>query len=234
MYHLIQNFSILNLIYWVLNALALMFALSIHEYAHGYVAYRLGDHTAKDMGRLTLNPFAHLDLLGGLLILVGAPILWAKPVPVNAAQMNNGRSIKSNTMKVALAGPLTNLVVSFISGLLLTFYIVVINKTHTAVHIGTPLYIISNLLELLMHINLNLAIFNLIPIPPLDGSKVLGVLLPSKMYMNMLRNQRYLGFIFIALILTGLLGRLLFVLRIPFIQLFNWVFLGILRLFGIG
>ena len=158
----------------------IIFALSFHEFAHGWVAYRHGDLTAKISGRLTLNPMAHLDLFGTLaLYFMGFG--WAKPVPVNPRNLGNP---KRDLMWISLAGPLSNFLLAFISGILLSVLLRIDliggNSTLTVV------------LVMSLQINLVLGIFNFIPIAPLDGSKILGGLLPYK-YHNQLAKLEYYG-----------------------------------------
>ena len=140
----------------------LLFALVFHEFSHGWVAYKLGDPTAKHQGRLTLNPIAHLDPFGSLMILfVGFG--WAKPVPVDSRYLANPRV---DMMKIAFAGPASNLLLALISGILirLTGYM-------------GPL---TSMLILFTQINISLAVFNMIPIPPLDGSQIFSGLMIRK------------------------------------------------------
>lgn len=156
--------------------IVLIMSVVIHEFAHGYTAYLLGDNTARLCGRLTLNPLKHLDLFGSvilplLLVLMNAGFVigWAKPVPYNP---NNLRDIKKGSFLVAIAGVLANLVIVLIFGLLIRFAPLFIGAA-----IAEPFYKITSIIVVL---NLVLVIFNLIPIPPLDGSKILFSYLPVK------------------------------------------------------
>ncbi len=186
----------------------LFFSIIIHEVSHGYAALRSGDPTAKLSGRLTLNPLRHIDPFGTLilpilLIILRSPFLigWAKPVPINPYNLRNPRI---DMAKIGAAGPLSNL------GLAIVFSIIFRL-------IGTG--ILSNLLIIGAYLNILLFIFNLIPIPPLDGSRIIGAFLPYDMYERYMRLERF-GFIIIfALVflvfdftifpLVGLLVRLL-------------------------
>ncbi|MEI7904696.1 MAG: site-2 protease family protein [Candidatus Firestonebacteria bacterium] len=145
--------------------LAIIFGLTIHEFAHGYVAYLRGDGTAKAMGRLTLNPLKHLDLIGTIMLFLG-PIGWAKPVPINPAFFKKPRQ---DLFLVSIAGISANLTTAFILALVARFV------GWEALGAGGQLLVIN-----LMGINLALSVFNLIPLPPLDGSKVLASLLPAR------------------------------------------------------
>jgi len=158
----------------------IIFALSFHEFSHGWMAHRYGDPTAKLAGRLTLNPMAHLDIFGSLaLYLMGFG--WAKPVPVNPQYLANP---KRDMMWIALAGPVSNLIVALISGILLSVLLRL-----GLIGSQSPLVMV---LIMSLQINLVLAIFNFIPIPPLDGSRILEGLIPNK-YHNELAKFEYYG-----------------------------------------
>lgn len=158
----------------------IVFALSFHEFSHGWMAHRYGDPTAKNAGRLTLNPMAHLDIFGSLaLYLMGFG--WAKPVPVDPRYLANP---KRDMMWIALAGPVSNLIVALISGILLS---ILLRMGLIGGQSALTMVLIMSL-----QINLVLAIFNFIPIPPLDGSRILGGLIPYK-YQNELAKFEYYG-----------------------------------------
>jgi len=190
----------------------LLLGVILHEYAHGYIAYKNGDFTAKNMGRLTLNPLAHIDLFGSillplLLILINSSIVfgYAKPVPINPGYFKNYRK---GIRYTSLAGPVTNLIIAFTVGSLygLFYYIlrILFNfpiGAFLAGNIGSQLLIIiQNIFVSAIYINIFLAIFNFIPIPPLDGSKILASFLPDEAMYKFLRMGRF-GFIFIFVIL---------------------------------
>lgn len=152
------------------SVIVLIMSATVHEYMHGFAANQLGDPTAKNMGRLTFNPIKHLDLFGSILLplsllLINSPFLfgWAKPVPYNP---NNLHDRKYGDAKVAVAGPLANLVMALLFAILFRFL--------------DPASMFSYLVSEIIIINLILMVFNLVPIPPLDGSKVLAVFLPDK------------------------------------------------------
>ena len=184
-----------------LQILALLYAIVIHEWAHGFAAYKMGDNTAYYMGRLTLNPIRHMDLFGTvllplLLIVTRSPILfgWAKPVPVNP---NNFRDFKKGEVVVSLAGVTANI----LSALLFTALVFILRHFS-----GMPLiqpmiffFIIASV------INVILFAFNLIPIPPLDGSHILMLLLPPKQAMVFNRIAPYGFIIILGLLLVGVI-----------------------------
>jgi len=189
----------------VFSLIVLLFSVVIHELAHGSVAYSLGDPTAKYQGRLTLNPIKHLDPFGSvilpllLLIVTGGqgPIFgWAKPVPVNP---HNFRDQKWGSLKVALAGPLSNLSLALLFGLLIRF----IPLSFFNLMPGTLL-----IFSFIVQINIILALFNLLPIPPLDGHWILFYFLPESFYNMKAFLQQYGVFILILIIFFGGLGGL--------------------------
>lgn len=163
-----------QLIYYLVSLLytvpVLLIAFPVHECAHGWVAYRLGDDTAKRDGRLTLNPFKHLDFWGTVCLIV-ARFGWAKPVPVNPY---NFRDRKAGMALTSLAGPFSNLIMAFLSLALLKLFGFV---TGVPALLST---IVTNLLVVSAEINAGLFVFNLIPVPPLDGSRILAIFLPER------------------------------------------------------
>ena len=186
--------------YYVLSALVVLITLTIHEYAHAYAAYKLGDPTARNLGRLTLNPIKHLDPVGALCMLF-FHFGWAKPVPINARNFKNPR--KGFAIS-ALAGPAVNLVTSFISAFVYLLLFSILSKLTYSSELTLNLAENTLLFFYLLHvINLGIAIFNLIPVPPLDGSRILGLLLPPKYYFSIMRHERTIYFILIGWLLVG-------------------------------
>lgn len=182
----------------LLRALPALLCITIHELCHGLVAYKLGDDTAKRAGRLTLNPLKHIDMFG-LVLMIAFRFGWAKPVPVDMRKL---RHPKRGMALIALAGPVSNLLLAivllFLYGVL---YIPLMNGKVGEV-----------VLELLMtggYLSCALAVFNMIPIPPLDGSKVLFSFLPDEIYRKILRYERYFMILLFALVATRVLSGVL-------------------------
>ncbi|GBE36096.1 peptidase family M50 [bacterium BMS3Bbin07] len=179
----------------ILMAVPILLAVTFHELAHGYVAYRLGDHTAKDAGRLTLNPLKHLDPLGTLVFLVTRMIGWAKPVPVNPYNL---RDPKRDMMWVSIAGPAANMALAVVSAIL--YKLMLMLPVTEPLLIRKILLPVAMMLQMSVVLNIGLAVFNLIPIPPLDGSKILMGLLPVRQAIAYSRIEPYGFFILLALI----------------------------------
>lgn len=180
---------------------ALLIAISMHEYAHAYVSYKLGDDTAKNMGRLSINPFVHLDLFGTIfLVLFGFG--WAKPVGINPNKFKNR---KTGMLLSAIAGPVMNILVAFVAAfiyylLIKIFYSTVASDTFT---------ILLTIIQYIFIYNVFLCVFNLIPLPPLDGSKVLAALLPEKIETKFYQYERQMYFILLILIVTQVIGKIM-------------------------
>ena len=195
----------MSMVSLIVNFVPIILAIVLHELAHGYAAYRLGDNTAKICGRLTLNPLKHVDLFGTILLpallyfsQAGFMFGWAKPVPVN---FNNLRRSKRDLIIVASAGIVTNLALAVVSAVLLKFISILPQSTAQGV-IG--LFLLN-----MVVFNVVLAIFNALPIPPLDGSKVLAMFLPNSAYGQLMRYERYGILVLLALSWLGLGGNFL-------------------------
>ena len=197
----------------LINLFVLLFVVvcinPIHEYAHALAAYKLGDNTAKSMGRLTVNPLASFDLFGTLMfLLVG--IGWAKPVPINPRNFKKVPQ-KAGMVITAAAGPLSNLIVAFISAL-------VVGAVEKFAPVGSVTEYIRLAFVMLVQINVLLAVFNLIPLPPLDGSRIAAGILPDKIYFklfkydNIIRNA-LMGFLLLSMLLNRFRIDLLFPMR---------------------
>lgn len=190
-----------NPIEFILSALAALIALTVHEYCHGYAAYKLGDDTAKLQGRLTLNPLKHLDPFGAI-CLVLFHIGWAKPVPVNP---RNFKDRKKGFAITAAAGPLSNLILGFIAAFLYLLLFAFV-RDMTFPEKNFAYHFISNCLLFLyiFHaINVGLGLFNLLPIPPFDGSRLLNVFLPPKAYFAIMKYERKIYYGVLAWLLLG-------------------------------
>ncbi len=191
---------------FLLLAVPLLYSIIIHELAHGWVAYRMGDPTAKNLGRLTLNPLKHLDPIGTAMLFIFG-FGWAKPVPVDFTRLGHSRR---GLILVSAAGIVANLIFAFLSVLLLRLLS------------PSPSGPIGQLLYYLAQINIMLASFNLIPIPPLDGSKILMGFLSERLQYALSRLEPYGLFIIIGLLYLGVLD--------PVIQFFRWIILTLIAL----
>jgi len=187
----------------IMRIIPALICITVHELAHGFTAYKLGDTTAKDMGRLTLNPIRHIDPLGLLMMLI-VRFGWAKPVPVN---MYNFKHPKWYMAITAIAGPVSNILLAIIFMFIMGLVITPLGGSVVYYH-GMPFpdfetagagEIIYRILEFAMFLNLALAVFNMLPIPPLDGSKVLAAFLPDKIYIKWIRLERYGMVVILAL-----------------------------------
>ena len=210
-----------QLIQILIIAPPILLALTFHEYAHAYVANRLGDPTAKDMGRLTLNPLVHLDLLGTAMLFI-VHIGWAKPVPVNPLNFKNP---KQDLLWVSLAGPGANLLLALIFGLACR----VLGIEGWFSPEPGLMGLVKFMIVFGLLINIVLAVFNLFPIPPLDGSKILMGLIPRQFEQQLLPFMRYGTTILIVLIVIGFVGKIdiLGGLINPFLSFFSRLFAGI-------
>ncbi len=181
----------------IMSVIPALICITLHELSHGFVAYRLGDDTAKRMGRLTLNPIKHIDILG-LVMMVAFKFGWAKPVPVNMYRFKNPKRDMAIT---ALAGPVSNIIIGcvflFIFGA--AYAPLIVKGSEFASSVLDMIYITA-------YLSFALAIFNIIPIPPLDGSKILFSLMSNESYMKLMKYERYGMIILLVLIATDIMG----------------------------
>ncbi len=183
----------------LVKAIVLITAIPAHELAHGWVAKKLGDPTASSMGRLTLNPIAHIDPFGAIMLLVTG-YGWAKPIPVNVKYFKN---IKRDMALVAIAGPLVNFLLAFV--FMIAFKILII-ATATTANVSNAVLAVSEIMSSMIVINIGLAVFNLLPLPPLDGSRLLTALLPKKLYFAFLKYERFVMIALLLLLMVGFLS----------------------------
>ena len=181
----------------LMSVIPALICITLHELSHGFIAYKLGDPTAKMMGRLTLNPIKHIDIMG-LIMMVAFKFGWAKPVPVDMRYFKNP---KRGMAVTALAGPLSNIVIAcfflFVYGLI--YIPLMLKGTQFCESLLDMVYITA-------YLSVALAVFNCIPIPPLDGSKVLFSLMSDKAYLKLMRYERYGMILLLVLVATHILG----------------------------
>ena len=189
-----------QIVEWGMFALAALLSISVHESAHALSAHWLGDDTAKRMGRISLNPFRHLDPVGFFMMVV-AHFGWARPVPVDMRRFKNP---KVGMALTALAGPLSNILLALIStfAFCLTVYL-----TPAAERSAGIANVLISFFRVMIILNTGLAVFNLIPVSPLDGSKILAIILPDAAYLKLMRYERYGMLILIGLLFLNLLDK---------------------------
>lgn len=220
----------MKIVLLLISVFTLLPALSLHEFAHGYAAYKCGDPTAKSMGRLSLNPFAHLDPMGTLMLLI-AGFGWAKPVPINSSYF---RKPRRDIALVSLAGPLMNFLLAAVSILLRSL------AANIALYTGNIssniVYIILFIFDSFALLNLGLGLFNLIPLPPLDGSNVLMCLLKPQAAAKYSKIRYYSRYIFLGLVLLTWLpypiNRISDIIFFPLDFLRESMYTGLLKLFN--
>lgn len=206
-----------NIMELILVIPVLLLSLSIHEYSHGYVSYLLGDPTPKINGRLTLNPIKHLDLMGSLVLLITRRIGWAKPVPINPRYYKNP---KKGLMLVGIAGPGSNLIMAIFFAIIFRVVIFFSNASSIGsigVQVSDLQYVVLRFLLLAVIVNLSLGFFNLLPIPPLDGSNILRGILPRNLEKYLNKLQGPIGMVILLILAyTGILWSMIS----PFVNFF--------------
>ncbi|MCH5192532.1 MAG: site-2 protease family protein [Oscillospiraceae bacterium] len=205
----------------LIHGIVLLTAFPVHECSHALAAHWMGDDTAKDQGRMTLNPLKHLDLFGTIFMLIGG-FGWAKAVPIDPRNFKNR---KVGMALSALAGPISNLLMAYISMILCKIAVYNSTNPYTAA--------LSKLFLYAVFLNVGLAVFNLLPIPPLDGSRIFNLILPEKLYFKIMRYENIIfGLLFLA-VFMGFLDRPLGFLRTSTVQLMDsisrWVDILILK-----
>jgi Zn-dependent protease len=206
----------------LLRILILSISLSFHEFAHAWTANKLGDDTARLKGRMTLNPLVHIDPIGALVFLV-AGIGWAKPTPINPTRFDRKVSMKKGIILTSVAGPIANIILAVISAILF-FVTATIGAAASAPANSLIMEILVGdstqygLFNLMYVANISLAIFNLLPVPPLDGYKVFGAALPGSLYYKIMEYERVIGLVFLALVFFGqnIIYTIITTIRIPF------------------
>lgn len=192
---ILNGFDFTHLLELLMGLIPALICITLHELSHGYVAYRLGDTTAKERGRLTLNPLKHIDIAGFIMMLV-FHFGWAKPVPVNMYRFKNPKRGMAIT---ALAGPVSNFLITLVFLFLYGAMYIPLYRS------GVGIFVL-NILALTAYCSLGLGIFNMLPVPPLDGSKVLAAIIPDEAYYKLMRYERYGMILLIVLSVTGILG----------------------------
>lgn len=218
MWFLNPNITFQDVLMRILASVIIIFTvLPLHEYAHGWVAGKLGDKTAKYSGRLSMNPLDHVDPLGALGILLFG-FGWAKPVPVDPRNFKNPKSGMAIT---AIAGPVSNLLAAFVGAILLRLLILISGILPISIFVGAATFF-----RYYIMINIGIAVFNLIPLPPLDGSKILEAFLPDRIIYKYAQYQGIISLVLLALILLG-------VLSVPLSYLQYYIYTGMMYIVGL-
>ena len=223
----LMNYSGIQLLSLLLTLPAVIIAITFHEFAHAYAADRLGDDTPRMQGRLNLNPMSHLDPVGFMLLMF-AGFGWGKPIQINPRNFNRNVRVHKGETIVSLAGPLMNFILAIVSSIVLAAVYMFGNITFLSSTVGNIIYI---LLQKLVVINIGLGVFNLIPLPPLDGSKIFINFLPYNARRWITEHSHIFYYIFLAIWITGLASVIISpIINLIYNGLMN-VVLAIFRLF---
>ena len=210
----------------ILSVPAVLLAITVHEFGHAFAAYKLGDDTPLKQGRLSLNPFDHIDPLG-IAMLLFAHIGWGKPVQVDPRNYNRNISVEKADAIVSFAGPLMNFITAIIFALI---YCAILKFANAAFYMSNVGIIIITIVGSVITMNIGLGVFNLIPLPPLDGSKIFLPILPSKAKMWFLDHEQIFYVIFLIIWITGIAGSLIS----PIIgKMTNWILKFAMKIFGL-
>lgn len=200
-----------------------LIALTVHEVAHGYMAFRLGDPTARNLGRLTLNPLKHLDPIGTI-CMIFFHFGWARPVPVNSRYFKKPRRDMALT---SAAGPVSNFIMAFLGALVYAILYTIFASHPVSNNFAAYIQIAAlQLLQYFHILNLSLGLFNLIPVPPLDGSRIFLTFLPAKYYFGIMKYERYIQLGLMILLYLGFLSR-------PLSMLVSWLSSGMFRVISL-
>ena len=216
-----------DIMQFLVRMFIILLILPLHEFAHAWTAHKLGDDTASYQGRLTLNPLAHVDPIGALLLLLTG-FGWAKPVPIDPTRFNRKHSIRFGMAVTAAAGPISNLIAAAVGMIVLRFYTVssmyqqYLQDYISLDAVSNAPEIAYNFIYYFVIINIGLAVFNLIPVPPLDGSKIIGYVTPVSVDRWFARNQQIVRIVFLVLVFTGLLGYPLSWLSTQVFRFLHW------------
>lgn len=216
---------------YLIGLFVLFLSISVHEWAHAYFAYKMGDETALRAGRVTLNPMKHFEPIGLMLILFGAPVAWGKPVPVNSNNFRRDVNRKNAMLWVSLSGITFNLILAVVSAalfytLVLLYNLLLFNSVEISTFATTVLQTLQQINYSLIFLNVNLAVFNLLPIPPLDGFELANRFLPDRWSYFINRNSRNIGFVLLMVIVFFNRPFSLFLGKIitPIVSLIQWPF----------
>lgn len=212
----------MSFFYLIASIPGVLIAITFHEFAHGYVAYKLGDDTAKNEGRLSLNPIDHLDPLGTLM-LVFAGFGWGKPVHVDPRNYTRKISMEKGEALVSVAGPVMNFILAIVFAIIYCAIYKFAGIEFLASKMGKAVML---LVSATVSINIGLGVFNLIPLPPLDGEKIIMPILPSKVKTWFIDNEQIFYIIFVLIWVTGIAGNIIS-------PVINWVSAGIMNLAGL-